>query len=109
MTVHSTRLGAIASAAIGAHNLYTVPAGKRTIVKQLTIYNHAAAANRVVWEMTAGGTTFVLLSATAGAAGSATETVSLPCWIVLNAGDVLTVAPQGGVADATASGAELTL
>lgn len=108
MTVHSTLLGHGASLAIGLHTLYTVPAGKRTIVKSITLYNHGAATNRVVLEATLGGTDTVIADPILAAAGAAGDWLQIACWIVLNAGDALKLSGQSAVVDATASGAELT-
>lgn len=73
------------------------------------MYNNGGSANRVVLEAVVGATTVVLGSATLGAAGTATESVQFPCWIVLHQGDVLKVSPQSFAADVYASGTELTL
>lgn len=110
MAVHSTQLGHGIGLTAGAHNVYTVPTGKRTILKSLSLRNATAGAvtGGFAIALAGGGTLnfFQPLAATP-AAGS---TVHLALWIVLNAGDVLQVdGIAGSGIDAIASGAELTV
>jgi hypothetical protein len=109
MTVHSTSLGHGASLSVALHTLYTVPTGKRSLVKWLTLYNHGASTNRVVVEVTLSGTDVVVADPILAAAGAANDYLQLALWIVLNAGDSLKVAPQSSTIDATANGAVFTL
>lgn len=109
MSVHSKQLGLLNNGAAGSHTLYTVPTGYRTIVKNLTVYNHGAATNRVVVEVDVSAVITILAVILCGAAGSATETQQFNTWIVLDAGSALKVAPQSAAADVVVSGAELQL
>lgn len=109
MTVHSTLLGKGAALTVAVHTLYTVPSGKRTILKSITLWNNFAATNRVVVELTLGGVTVVVLDPVLAATGSAGDSFIAAPWIVLNAGDLIQVAPQSHPADCTLSGAELSL
>lgn len=109
MTVHSTQLGKGAALSVALHTLYTVPAGKRTIFKYLTLWNNFAATNRVVVECAMGGVTVVVADPVLAATGAAGDSIALSLWIVLNAGDTIVVAPQSHPADASCSGTELIL
>lgn len=109
MTVHSTLLGKGAALSVALHTLYTVPTGKRTILKSITLWNNFAATNRVVVELTLGGVTVVVLDPVLASTGSAGDSIYVPFWTVMDAGDTVAVAPQSHPADATLSGAELTL
>lgn len=107
MTVHSTLLGKGAALSVALHTIYTVPSGKRTILKSITLWNNFAATNRVVVELVLGGTTVVVLDPVLASTGSAGDSIYVPFWTVMNAGDSIVVAPQSHPADVTASGAEL--
>lgn len=109
MTVHSTLLGKGAALSVALHTLYTVPTGKRTILKSITLWNNFAATNRVVVELTLSGVTVVVLDPVLASTGSAGDSIYQPFWTVMDAGDTVAVAPQSHPADATLSGAELTL
>jgi hypothetical protein len=109
VTVHSTQLGAKAGMATTLVTVYTVPSGKRTIVKGIWVRNAGAAATVCDVNLALSGgpspSFFIALAATP-AAGS---TVFLPVWIVLNAGDVIKAAMNAGTGDLIVAGAELTL
>lgn len=108
--MHSKQLGH-GSSPVGAGTvIYTCPTGKRTIVKSVLIQNNSAATNRVILTLSyaAGGS--IGWGLTLGASASATESLHYNCWIVMNAGDVLTA--QGLTSSSinlVASGAELTV
>jgi hypothetical protein len=108
MTVHSTQLGANGAIAAGGATLYTVPAGKRTILKSVVLQNNAAGANRIILRIDLVGGGNMSWGVTVGAAGGASESMVIDCWIVLNAGDVLKVNPTSSFVEAIASGAQLT-
>lgn len=109
MAVHSTQLGAHTGITTAGVTLYTVPAGKRTIVKSVCFQSHAAASQRVFIVFSSATAGDIALGVTVGAIGSATESMNYECWVVLNAGDKLKVVPVSDNVDAIASGAELVL
>jgi hypothetical protein len=109
MTVHSTSLGHGASLAVGLHTLYTVPTGKRSLAKWLSLYNHGSATNRVVVEVNLAGTDVVIADPILAAAGAAGDYLELALWIVLNAADSFKVSSQSAAIDATLNGAVFTL
>lgn len=109
MTVHSTQLGGGSYASGSYHSVYTVPAGKRTIVKGLWIRNTNAAAQVVAINCDTVSFGNVYFYYHLAAAGSSGDSQYFDIWIVLNAGDVLKVGPGASNADVIAAGAELTL
>jgi hypothetical protein len=108
MTVHSTQLGANGAIGSGGATLYTVPTGKRTILKSVVLQNNAAGANRIILRIDLVGGGNVSWGVTVGAAGGASESMLVECWIVMDAGDVLKVTPTSSFVEALASGAQLT-
>ena len=109
MTVASKQLGSLVTANAGTYTLYTVPTGRRTIVKEIVVQNLAAAAQRIIMEVTfSGGATFQWVI-NVGAVNTATESISYPTWIVINAADVLKVIVSSNTASVLVSGAELVI
>jgi hypothetical protein len=108
MTVHSTQLGANGAIAAGGATLYTVPAGKRTIVKSIVLQNNAAGANRIILRIDLVGGGNFSWGVTVGAASGASESMLIECWLVMNAGDVFKVNPTSSFVEALVSGAQLT-
>jgi hypothetical protein len=110
VTVHSDRLGSGAALGAGNHTLYTVPTGKRTIVKSIWLRNNTAAAITGAWAVVITGGATISFFQPLAATPAAGSTVKIEPWIVLRAGDALTVAGVAGSGvDAYVSGAELTL
>lgn len=109
MTVHSTQLGHGTAITTAGSVIYTVPAGKRAIVKSVALLNLYAGTNRVLVNFTLAAGGSVYLATTLGAFASATESIQLNTWVVLNPGDKIEIDPGSGNVTAIASGAELTL
>lgn len=109
MAVHSAQLGRGQSLGVGPTTLYTVPAGKRAIVKSYWARNHGTAQTSDFQLVISGGPTldfFVPLAATP-AAGS---TVFASIWVVLNPGDQIRwISGASQLTDVIVSGTELTL
>lgn len=109
MTVHSTQLGYGVALSTGVHSIYTVPSGKRTIVKGILLQNLGAGTNRVVLNLVRAGGGTVQWGVTLGANASATESMNYQTWFVMNEGDELQVDPISYTLDVLVSGAELTV
>lgn len=109
MTVHSTQLGADLTLGTGATTLYTVPAGKRTIVKSIVVCNGNAAANFVGFGVIRAGVTIANFRYFVAATSTSGDTVSDLPWIVLNAGDQLLAQAHLASVSVIVSGAELGL
>lgn len=109
MTVYSTQLGAGAFAAGSYSTVYTVPTGKRTILKSMWLRNTFNGANiaKVNLSTVAHGNVYFYTNlATSGAAG---DTALIPLWVVLNVGDIIKIEPTQSNVEAIFSGAELIL
>jgi hypothetical protein len=109
VTVHSTQLGAVQNAAIGLHTIYTVPSGKRTIVKSVWLRNTAAAAQTATIRFNLATGAIVQLFVPLAASPGAGSSVLLTPWVVLNVGDVFQLGASATGIDGIASGAELSL
>jgi hypothetical protein len=109
VTVHSTRLAAVGVHGAGSTLIYTVPAGKRAIVKSVVVANEAAAANHVSFSIVFGGGTGGFFACQPTASPGAGDTVYLLPWIVMNPGDELHVTVAVNSASILVSGTELTL
>ena len=107
MTTHSTQLGANLDVGTTEHTLYTVPAGKRTIVKSLAACNYASAATTLFVKGKVGSTDVWLLEIPLGGNTTDTRIWVQPVWIVMNAGDLLRVVANAASVSLVASGAEL--
>lgn len=106
--IRSQQLGANV-AVVSRVLLYTVPTGKRTIVKSLLAQNLASAAIRVVFDFAAGSTIYGYFCMHPAAALSSGETVYQDTWIVLEPGDTIHATGASTGAAVVVSGAELTL
>lgn len=104
MSVHSKQLGKSTSIGTSLVVLYTVPTGRRTIVKSVAVINTNGAAQRITMKFAGVYQTMHLAAATA-----AGESQEFQCWIVLNAGETLEISTGAATAYAIASGAELIL
>lgn len=104
MSVHSNQLGKSTAVGTSLVTLYTVPTGRRTILKSVAVINLNGAAVRIVMRLAGVYQTMHLAAATA-----AGESQEFSCWIVLNAGDKVEVSTSAATAYAIASGSELVL
>lgn len=109
MAVHSTQLAANGNLVHSQVTLYTVPTGKRTIVKSAIVRNQAAAAQVVTLYVFSGGSEVASLNYHLAAAGSAGDTISDLTWFVINAGQQLRAIAGSSFAEIIVSGAELDL
>lgn len=109
MAVHSKRLGS--SIAVGATDvtLYTVPSGKRTIVKGVQMQNLGATACRGTLKVYNGATQIMQYATPLAAVGSDGNSDTRQIWLVMNAGEALKCNCTAGTIVVCASGAELTL
>lgn len=94
MTVHSTRLGYVTNLGTGGTTFYTVPSGKRTIVKCIHVFNQTGSANRALIIGGAGGANVWVEAIHLAAIGSDGESKFTEPWYVLNVGDTI-----AGIAD----------
>lgn len=109
MTVHSTLLAAGLEAGTGPNVRYTVPAGKRTILKGVSGYNSFAGFNRLYVVLMSGATPVSYLMLPLDANGTLGEAKNETPWQVLNAGEHLATDALHGSVYFWLSGAELTL
>lgn len=108
MTVHSKQLGTASALGTALTTIYTCPTNKRTIVKSLVVYNGAAGANVVTWELKAGSTLLATWNTHLAATGAAGDTVYEAPWIVMNAADLLQAIASASGVRLVVSGAELS-
>lgn len=85
-TLRATQFGSGLISGTSVINIYTVPTGKKAIVKNLVLTNVSASSCDVNVRVGAFGTWFTQHLAAYGFAGAS---VSLSLWAVFNAGDVL--------------------
>jgi hypothetical protein len=109
VSLASLQLGHAASLGTGGATIYTVPAGKRTILKSVLLQNSYAGSNRVILTLHLAGGANIGWGLTLGTSGTATESLIWLPWIVMMAGDYLTVAPTNSPIQVLASGAELSV
>ena len=109
MTVHSTLLGHAIAIGTSESILYTVPSGKRTIVKSIVATNYTAAAVTLFVKGKQSGSDIWLLEIPLGADTADNRSFTDPVWIVMNAGQQLVA--LAGTADVSivVSGSELIL
>ncbi len=88
---------------------YTVPTGKRTIVKNIVAQNNNAAANRLQVQCKTGSTIIVEFNIYGAALNASGDTTVTNPWLVLNAGDTLLMAVAANGFYVAISGAELDL
>jgi hypothetical protein len=109
VTVHSTQLGAHQNVGASYVTLYTVPAGKRTIVKSIWARNSNAAAQVAAVQLLLASGADIFFFIPLAASPAAGSTLFMPLWVVLNQGDVIKYAAGGTNGDVIVSGAELTV
>jgi hypothetical protein len=73
--------------------VYTVPAGRRVILKNLNLRNQSGAASNVQVNTT-GVADLLAFPLTAG--GTVGGNASIDMWVVLNAGDTIRIAVSSG-------------
>jgi hypothetical protein len=108
VSVHSNQL---ATVTVGTTEVtcYTVPTGKRTIVKNIVACNTNAAANTVAIEVYNGATLLAFFRLYTAIEETPGDTVSMLPWIVLNAGQTLKAVSAHASTVLLISGSELTV
>jgi len=87
--------------------VYTVPAGKRAVIKFVTLQNTTGSAKNVQMRLSTLGTVW---NWNLGAYGSGADAQQSSFWIVLNAGDYIQMNPTAsGQIDMSISGSLLTV
>jgi hypothetical protein len=109
VSVHSSRLGAVASSTTTYTTIYTTPAAVRTILKSLVCTNLGSAATVVHVLLSAGGTLYAHWTINVAAYKASGGCVIFSPWTVLNAGDTIQVASDAANVNVVASGTELDL
>ena len=108
MTVHSNLLFSGSFGDSSTHTLYTVPTGKRTIVKSIVPRNAGSSAGAVVIGLKNGATSEGNFGIWCTASGTNGDSAVVLPWIVLQVGWSLTVSfPTGSGGWITVSGSEL--
>lgn len=107
--VATKQLGAGLSIGTTEVTLYTVPNGHRTIVKNVTMANRNAAANFAAISFYNPSTQIALWREYMAAAGADGDTIIRNTWVVMNAGDRLTVVGHLSPVSVIVSGSELVL
>lgn len=79
----------------GSVSVYTVPSGKRAVLRSINVYNVTGSGNRAFVSLSSGRNIFEITLAAANTAGGS---VNQQVWLVLEPGDVI----QIGNANATA-------
>jgi hypothetical protein len=109
MSVHSARLGYDSALGTTGVTLYTVPSGKRTIVKCITAFNATGSANRVLVIGEVSGNNAFVEGLHLAAIGSDGESKTILPWHVLNAGDTIAAVADHSSVSVAVSGTELDL
>lgn len=109
MTVVSQSLAIGQRTSTAATSIYTVPTGKRTILKSIVVNNGNVAANRVVVEILISGTVVAAMSLFAAAGGATNDTPILQPWLVLQAGWTISILSTQQPYYYALSGSELIL
>jgi hypothetical protein len=109
VTVVSQSLATGQRTSTAATSIYTVPSGKRTILKSIVVNNGNAGANRIVVEILNGGTVVAAMSLFAAAGGSNNDTPILQPWVVLETGWTISILSTQQPYYYALSGAELIL
>lgn len=102
MTTRSARLARGESTTGALVSVYTCPAGKTTIVKDIRIYAGVANSRAVVLVRGGGHAPSIVDQAL-----TAVSVVSKDCWVILEPGDEIVVYSQSGTFVFWISGAEL--
>lgn len=107
MTTRSTQLGIDVGVGTTEVTLYTVPTGKRSIVKGLQMTNTNAAANFTAIEVYSGATLLGFWREYMAAGGVTGDSITKELWLVLNAGQALKAVSHAASVSVIVSGAEL--
>jgi hypothetical protein len=109
VTVHSTQLGHNVAVGVSEVTLYTVPTGKRALLKGYVICNTSSSANELALELYNGATLlafwreFLAIEETAG------DTIIRTPWLVLDAGQALKAVAAHASVSVLLAGTELLL
>jgi hypothetical protein len=109
VSVHSARLGAGVINGSAVANPYTVPAGKRTILKSVCAFNTSASVNNLYIELIVGGVAIATWRVRCAATGSDGDSVVALPWIVFNVGETIRVDCNSASMYFVLSGTELDL
>jgi hypothetical protein len=105
--LHTNQLGIASLSAGVTTTLYTVPTGKRTILKSVIVNNNHNAANNVSVYVYVGSLPVFIMTFYMAADGVDGDTKFALPWLVLEAGQILKAAPQFSTAYVACSGSEL--
>lgn len=109
MSVASQQLGGGSFTTGSYHTVYTVPAGKRTILKSMWLRNTFSGANIAKLNLHTGAFGDVYMYTNLVTSGSSGDTALIPLWVVLLPGDIIKIQPTQSSVEAILSGTELTL
>jgi hypothetical protein len=109
VSVHSNQLAATTGLGVTEITLYTVPTGKRTIVKSVILLNTNAAANIAALEVYNGATLLAFMRFYLAITATAGDTVNVSTWFVLNAGQTLKAIATKASVSVLISGSELDI
>jgi hypothetical protein len=109
VSVHSNQLAATTGLGTTEITLYTVPTGKRTIVKSVVLLNTNAAANIAALEVYSGATLLAFMRFYLAITATAGDTVNAQTWFVLNAGQTLKGIATKASVSVLISGSELDI
>lgn len=109
MSVVSNLLAATSFSDALEHDLYTTPAGRRTIVKSIQVTGAAGAASHATFTVKNGSTGLSIFLADLGASGANGQSAYLFPWVVLPPGYRLSIKFSASGGWVTVSGSELVL
>ena len=109
MTIASQQLHAAAVPVTTPVTIYTVPSGKRTILKSIAVYNGWTSAQVVELYFYDGGTLLMAWPLYLGAIGTNADRILEAPWMVLLDGQIIKIVSDHSGAYAMLSGAELTV
>lgn len=110
MSVASKSLGSAANLGTSETTIYTVPTGKRSIVKNVTVVNNAGSANWLIISVyTSGGTLLFFWHEFLTAQNTNGDSVVRDTWLVIHESWELRVQSHVAGLYVAVSGAELTL
>jgi hypothetical protein len=107
MPVHSARLATTIALGTSLTTLYTVPTGKRTIIKSVVAQNFTASTPTLTMGIYSGSTEIGQWSIHMASLGTVGDTQIVPVWIVMNAGELLKAFSSAASIGVVVSGTEL--
>jgi hypothetical protein len=108
VAVHSNQLACTSFSDTSIHSLYTVPTAKRTIVKSIVVQSAAGVVQHITFTIkNSGGTALAIFSVDCAASGATGATQIVLPWIVLSAGQSLSITFGNTGGWVTVSGSEL--